>query len=327
MTGLAPDNLAGRLLAEQPASVLQTFGFNPDALDSLVTAMGEGHAPASPNIRITISQLKPERILERTSLPVWGQGQRLIGWLLVFYDVTEEEQVSQAREIITETLIHDLRSPLTATVGALEVIEDEMAAERLPNPIILQSVKIGQTSTQRVLSLVESLLDISRMQSGSMGLALAPVDLRLLADSVLSETQAQAGEYGLTLCNEVPLDLPQIPADAGKLGRVLVNLVDNALKYSPSGGKIVIMVDPGSGNEIIIRVSDDGPGIPDEYREKIFERFAQIPHQRGRSRGSGLGLTFCKLAVEAHGGRIWVEPRPGGGSLFSFTLPLERDPA
>ncbi len=104
---------------------------------------------------------------------------------------------------------------------------------------------------------------------------------------------------------------------------MLTNLVDNALKYSPSGSQAVIS---GEISDIsgmaCIRVSDSGPGIPVEYREKIFERFGQVPGLRGRRRGTGLGLTFCKLAVEAHGGKIWVETSSAGGSDFVFTLPL-----
>jgi len=101
---------------------------------------------------------------------------------------------------------------------------------------------------------------------------------------------------------------------------VLTNLLDNALKFTPSGGQVILSAIRQEDNLITLRVSDTGPGIPDEYREKIFERFTQVPGLVGRRRGSGLGLTFCRLAMEAQGGKIWVEPRPGGGSVFAITL-------
>jgi signal transduction histidine kinase len=121
--------------------------------------------------------------------------------------------------------------------------------------------------------------------------------------------------------NEVPDGLPQAHADYGKIQRVLINLVDNALKYTPSGEQVTVSAARYGTNAIMVKVFDSGPGVPEEFREKIFERFSQVPGQRGRTRGSGLGLTFCRLAVRAHGGRIWVEPRSGGGSVFAFTLP------
>jgi signal transduction histidine kinase len=116
--------------------------------------------------------------------------------------------------------------------------------------------------------------------------------------------------------------LPPLYADQGKILRVVANLVDNALKYSPSGGQVTLSAEPGQEKMIVVRVRDNGPGVPEEFRQKIFERFSQIPGVRGRRRGTGLGLTFCKLAVEAHSGQIWVESNPTGGSDFIFTLPV-----
>jgi len=135
------------------------------------------------------------------------------------------------------------------------------------------------------------------------------------------ELLSQANEAGIHLHNDVPNDLPKIRADNGKLRRVLTNLLDNALKFTPENGQVSISAELSLSGTITVHVSDTGPGIPEEYREKIFDRFSQVPGQSGRRRGSGLGLTFCKLAVEAHGGHIWVEPRPGGGSTFTLTLP------
>ncbi|HZY41170.1 MAG TPA: ATP-binding protein, partial [Anaerolineae bacterium] len=106
------------------------------------------------------------------------------------------------------------------------------------------------------------------------------------------------------------------------IGRVLTNLLDNALKFTPAGGQITVLTERWAADPAFVRcaVRDTGPGIPPEFRTRIFERFAQLPDQSGRRRGTGLGLSFCHLAVEAHGGQIWVDTAPGGGSEFSFTV-------
>jgi signal transduction histidine kinase len=160
------------------------------------------------------------------------------------------------------------------------------------------------------------------MQSGSMEINFSEIDLHAQVSTLLADFIPQANEYGIILRNEIPDDLPLACVDQSKFTRVLTNLLDNALKFTPSGGQVTLAAERYLENMVVLRVSDTGPGIPDGYREKIFERFSQIPGQSGRRRGSGLGLTFCRLAVEAHGGRIWVDPRPGGGSIFTLTLPL-----
>ncbi len=286
---------------------------------------------------------------------------------------TELYQSVQTRELITETLVHDIRSPISAVLGALEVIEDasgepevELApgigeavighsvidpaastpsaitegvitygaiipavrspAVRSPpvnNPaIIRQGVQVARQGAIRVLNLIESLLDIARFQSGKIELVRESVDLQALVSDLLRSFELQSQEYGVFLCSNLPVDLPRMVIDKGKITRVLSNLVDNALKFSPSGSQVCVDGKLADNEGILIQVVDQGPGVPAEYREKIFERFEQIPGLQARRRGTGLGLTFCRLAVEAHGGHIWVEPNPAGGSSFSLTLPL-----
>jgi signal transduction histidine kinase len=160
------------------------------------------------------------------------------------------------------------------------------------------------------------------MQSGKLNLNPTLVDLYALIEQIILDFKHQSQQYGITLRNEVSQGLPNVNVDQGKLQRVMINLVENALKFTPSGGEVVVKTEMANSG-IIVHVEDSGPGIPDEYREKIFERFVQVPDQLGRQRGIGLGLTFCRLTIEAHGGKIWVDSRPGGGSVFSFFLPLD----
>jgi signal transduction histidine kinase len=136
-----------------------------------------------------------------------------------------------------------------------------------------------------------------------------------------------AQELEVTLTTDIGDETPALDTDADKIERVLQNLVDNALKFCPSNGKVTIRAhqpQPDADGERFVRidVTDSGPGIPDEYKTRLFDRYAQMKGRRGKRRGSGLGLTFCRMVVEAHGGRIWIEDNPGGGSIFAFTLPV-----
>jgi signal transduction histidine kinase len=227
----------------------------------------------------------------------------------------------QRRAMQLETLVHDLRSPISAVVSAIDVIEESSSITE-ESELASQAIRIARRSAQRVLGMVESLMDIARFQSNTVALNCTPVDLRKLVTQTLDDFMMQANEFGILMIDEVPPDLPRVRADQSKLLRVLTNLIDNAVKFTPGGGQIAVTAEVTSERMVQVQVSDTGPGIPEEFRGKIFDRFSQVPGQISRRKGSGLGLMYCRLAIESHGGRIWVEPRPGGGSIFSFTLPL-----
>ena len=251
-------------------------------------------------------------------------GQTSVGIeVILIRDVTREIENLEARELLGETLVHDLRSPISSVISALEMIQDAHSSGD-PTNLIGPSLQIARRSAKRVLAMIESLLEITRLQAGKLKLDITPVEIRSLVDSCLAEFVSQARDNDVSIENSVPRGLPSVPMDRGKIFRVLNNLVDNALKFTREQGEVRITAEISSEGDLQVRVNDAGPGIPEEYRQKIFERFTQIPGQLGRRKGSGLGLTYCRLAVEAHQGRIWVEPRAGGGSIFVFTLPLNR---
>jgi signal transduction histidine kinase len=210
---------------------------------------------------------------------------------------------------------------MSAVVGAIDLM-DVTLPEGGRDAVIEQSMRVAQSGSRRVLGLIDALLDISHLQSGQLGLELVPMDLFSIVDVLMPDFMLMANEYGLIIRNEVPDGLPTITADQDKIVRVLSNLLDNAVKFTPAGGQVRISASMLTDDMVAVCVKDAGPGIPEEYREKIFERFWQVPGQRTRRRGSGLGLAFCKLAIEAHGGEIWVETPQDGGSLFTFTLPV-----
>jgi len=293
-------------LDARPTEVLRTFQ---------TPALSEASGPAV-----------AARFTELFSTPVLDETQQVIGHLLVFRDITEEKELEQTREDLIGMMVHDLRSPLTAVLSGLEMIQ-ELALGEARDPLAVQAAEIAKRSCENMLMLVNSLLDISRLESGRMPLERAPAPFAPLVRSAIAHLSPLAAEKDVFIETDLPPDLPLVEMDNEKIGRVLINLLDNALKFTPVGERVILRARQKNGDRgeiVVCSVSDAGPGIPAEYHEKIFDRFAQVRGQavpRGR-RGTGLGLAFCKLAVEAHDGRIWVESESGRGSTFFFTLPV-----
>jgi signal transduction histidine kinase len=266
-----------------------------------------------------------DRYIERSGTPVIGENKRVIGWVMVLRDVTEEKQIAITREELTNMVVHDLRTPLTSMLASLKLIE-EMSRDHPEAAIVTDVLDVSLRSSKKMILLVDSLLDIFKTESGRMELKRAAAALHNLAGHVVEDLSSLAQQQEIRLINTVAADLPLISIDAEKIERVFTNLADNALKFTPPHGSIALSArlfpDPAAPECILCEVADTGPGIPDDYRAHIFDRFVQVSGREGRRRGVGLGLAFCRMAVEAHGGRIWVENRPEGGSLFKFTLPL-----
>jgi len=224
-------------------------------------------------------------------------------------------------------IIHDLRNPLTA-IAMFASLLSEAERERLSEKG-REHVGLIIKSTDVLIEMINSMLDVSKMESGQMELNLAACDLGALAREVVSRLEALRGG------RQIALVLPEQPVlvrgDAQLLSRLVQNLVGNALKFVPvATGKIDIGLNAREGR-VRLTVRDNGPGIPPEYHEKVFDKFWQATARlQGHFYSSGLGLTFCKMVVEAHGGRIGVESEVGAGSTFWFELPQdgpEQEPA
>jgi len=229
-------------------------------------------------------------------------------------------RLEQRRQELSELVVHDLRNPLGNLFSALNMLElvlppDVLEANR-------ELLEIARLSHLRMQDLVDSLLDIAQIEAGR---PLGERKATHLPDLMKEVTQLNAfalNKREMTLTLNFPPDLPPVWADPDQIRRVLTNLTDNAIKYSPKGGPLVVTAVAYDGM-VEVSVLDAGPGVAPEEREHIFARFAQVEAGGIRPRGFGLGLSYCKLAVEAHNGRIWVEPGPGGvGSRFVFTLPV-----
>ncbi len=239
--------------------------------------------------------------------------------------MTEKEQLIELQRVREETsnlVVHDLRNPLSIIMGALSMLELVLPEEVLGANREL--IDLMESSMERMQRLVDSLLDVARLESGELPLNVMACNLKPIIEEIGRRVQMQSQLREVTVCMNAPDNLPLVVVDVEKMDRVLANLMDNALKYTPSGGRVTLAAE-GYNDAVVIRITDTGPGIPPADRERIFERFAQVKGDQvahGR-RGFGLGLTFCKLTIEAHGGQIWVEDGSDGvGSQFVFTLPL-----
>ncbi len=261
---------------------------------------------------------KPRRRVFQVHFSPMRRDGKLFGVVSVFHDLTEIRRLEEVRRDFIANLSHELKTPLTAIRGYSETLLEESApsAEETRKQleiIFRHSAELGH--------LVENLLNLSRIESGKEEVLLERIALRPFVDRLLERFGAQAKVKGIELSNEISESAPNLHADPTKLNQMLGNLVDNALKYTPAGGKVQIRQRTNSGN-YQIEVEDNGPGIPPADQERIFERFYRVDKARSRdSGGAGLGLAIVKHLAELHGGRVSVDSS-GRGSCFRLTLPV-----
>lgn len=239
----------------------------------------------------------------------------------IFQDISERKNLDSLREDLIAMVYHDLRSPLANVVSSLEFLLTVFSTEE--NPAAKSLVDIALRSTERVQRLTNSLLDIYHLESGqTIGNRQALLPVALLEDAI-SEVSPSAESKNQKIDLEFPSTLPRILADGDMIRRVFINLLENSIKFTPEKGKIRV----GANFEdcyIKVWVEDSGPGIQPADQEHVFEKFSRFTEKEG-PRGLGLGLAFCRLAIESHGGRIWVESAPGNGTKFVFLLPVVDD--
>jgi PAS domain S-box-containing protein len=264
------------------------------------------------------------RYVEGTASPVLSARGQVIGRVAVLRDVTRQHELEEFREEMTSMLIHDLQGPLAAVISSLEILRDDYEVNSgTPGEL----VRIGLRSGRKLLGRIESLLRIRQLEEKQVPLDLRTMPLRQVVQPVVQEYRPTATAANIALEVNLAPGLPPVVVDEEIIGRLFGNLLDNALKYTPTGGRIEIRASLESGVDspyALCAVADSGTGIAAESQEAIFERFQRgAKPQPGRRGGTGIGLTYCRLAVEAHGGRIWVESQVGQGSTFYFTLPVD----
>ena len=261
--------------------------------------------------------LPEERVLLAHATPVLRAGA-VDGAVLVFHDITELRRLEKVRQDFVANVSHELRTPVSTIRGYAETLlegalEDKAHAREF--------LRIIYDDAGRLTKLINDLLDLSRIESGKMKLALEECSLEAVVDKVLTGMDKEARKNSVTLKKEVPPRLSKIRIDEAAIAQVLLNLVENAVKYNNAGGGVTIGARE-TPRSIEVSVSDTGIGIPQEDIPRIFERFYRVDKARSRDRGgTGLGLSIVKHIIQSHHGEVFVESRLDGGSTFRFTLP------
>lgn len=233
---------------------------------------------------------------------------------------SELQSLELLRENLTYMIIHDLRTPLTGIIGGLDLLYDFASVEG--NADAEEMHEMASQNSHKLLAMINDLLDITKMETGELRLERREVDADTVAAEMEKTIRALAQVEKIDFTCQIPSEVPKLSADHDLLTRVLVNLVANAIKFTPSGGYVHFIVENGTDGFAKLAVVDNGPGIPAGYEDKIFEKFGQVETGERKALSTGLGLTFCKMAVEAHDGKIWVESSPGQGSKFCILWPL-----
>jgi signal transduction histidine kinase len=229
----------------------------------------------------------------------------------------EMESLERLRRELVANVSHELKTPIAALRAQLENLLDGVEE---PRPELL-AVMLQQT--ERLSRLVEQLLDLSRLESGDIPMRIEPVPLAPLVEQVVAEVGVARPDRDIRVRNTVPPDLAPVTADRERIHQVLLNLLDNAFRFTPPGGTVTVSA-VQRGQVCEVSVADTGPGIPSEHLPYVFERFYRVDPARSREDGgTGIGLAIARSVVDAHGGRIWADSRVGEGSRFTFALPVD----
>jgi two-component system, NtrC family, sensor histidine kinase KinB len=257
-----------------------------------------------------------EHYFRPEATPILDSHAQPAGVVLVLRDVTQEREQEELKRGVISTVSHQLRSPLTSVRMAIHLLLEEKIGSLTPGQTEL--LLAAREDSDRLHSILNSLLDISRIESGRVAMNFSSISAHTLVFDALEPFHIDFKQRGVALVTELPGDLPEVWADPTRMTHVFANLLSNALRYTPAGGKAVVAAKADEKN-VQFSVSDTGRGIPGEYISRIFEQFFRVPNQ-GSETGAGLGLAIVKEIVEAHGGMVRVESRPGEGSTFTFTL-------
>ena len=284
-----------------------------DLLAAMKMALG---GQAQVTSEIVVGTVRP-RSFAVTAAPVQAASHK--GAVLVLHEITELRRLERVRQDFVANVSHEFRTPLTAIQGFAETL----LGGALEDPINRRRfVEIIREHAMRLARLTEDLLKLSRIEAGQLKLEFRPVSVAQLIDSCMETAQLKAVPKRLSLAVQLPAELPPVRGDANSLQEVLQNLLDNALQYTPAGGKIEVSA-LSTDSRVVVTVADTGIGIPQVEQERIFERFYRVDAARSREAGgTGLGLSIARHIMEAHGGHLWVESAVGEGSRFHFSIPI-----
>lgn len=259
------------------------------------------------------------RVYQAQSTPVRSEDGSVLGAVAIFNDITEIRSVERMKTAFVSTVSHELRTPLTSIKGFVSTLLSDVDGY-YDQTTVREFYEIIDQECDRLVRLISDLLNVSRIEAGrALELNPKPIQLAGLIEKVASAQRSYTSKHEIVLENTA--DLPSIVADEDKVDQILTNLTNNAIKYSPEGGKVTVRGASENG-AVKISVLDQGIGIPKEHLAKVFDRFHRVDNRDTREvGGTGIGLFLVKHLVEAHGGEIWVESEVGKGSCFTFTLP------
>lgn len=325
---LITDRVGSILEANRQAVKLSEF--DPEALRQM--SIRQLHAVDEDQIGVQYEFLSSDktftyesllRTRARHSIPIQvyvrqieSNGETRFQWIL--RDITEHKNLDRLRTDLTSMIYHDLRSPLANVVSSLDILDSILVDYE--DPTLRSLISIAIRSTGRIQRLTNSLLDINQLEAGQSVGTRQPASVEALETEAVEAVHGLAESKGLAITLKVSPRLPPVLVDDEMIQRVLTNLLENAIKFSPSSDKILVGSEL-NGNWIHLWVQDNGPGIPASEHERIFDKFTRL-EGKNALKSYGLGLAYCRLAVQGHGGRIWVESQPGKGSKFTFSLPV-----
>lgn len=320
------------IILEANRQAKKTTGFSNDALLDMTFDQIQNLDPK--RIAETIDQVKSEKTISfetslkthfDTEIPVEVhvrevliEGVSHLQWII--HDISERKKLDDLRNDLISMIYHDLRSPLANVVSSLDVLEAILPEE---DPTLKSMVTIAIRSTERIQRLTSSLLDISRLETGQPVGKRQPVSSLDLLQEAVESTLLMINKKEQKLVQSLPTSLQPIMVDDDMIRRVFINLVENACKFTPHGGTISIGAKQDE-DSVLIWIKDNGPGIPSGEKERIFDKYSRVNLESG-PKGIGLGLAFCRMAVEAHGGRIWVESQVGDGACFYLSFPCRNN--
>ena len=255
--------------------------------------------------------------LSSSTAPLLNREGGIVGAVVAFRDVSADREFDRLKSDFVSLVSHELRSPLTNISASVEL----MLNPSLEQELLQEMLQIVQTQSQHLVRIVEDILDISQIEAGQMKVRQEPVTLLPIVRRTIRAFQGQTGSHQIVL--KAPDSVPFVMADRNKVEIVLNNLVENAINYSPDGGRILLEIVGPANGELTINIIDEGVGIPQDHLDKIFDRFYRVDTSDDRKvYGHGLGLHISKRLVELQGGRIWVRSKEDQGSCFSFSLPI-----
>jgi two-component system phosphate regulon sensor histidine kinase PhoR len=302
----------GNIIGKTPLEAFRNLDLQK-ALDSY----GSDRRPVSQEI--ALGEHEPA-VLDVSITPVKGYADTEEKTMLVFHDVTRLKKLERMRVDFVANVTHEIKTPLTAILGFVETLQEGAIEDRETARKFLSTIA---RHAERLNRLVEDLLTISNAELGEMHFSFESVAFSGVAQSVLQMIQRKAGEKKIKLTSAIPEDLPLIRADRDRLSQILINVLDNAVKFTPEGGQVTLSASPAAAREVVVRIVDTGIGVPQDEIARLGERFYRVDKARSRELGgTGLGLSIVKHLVTAHRGRVEIESQLGRGTAVSLYFPI-----